>query len=68
MDREHLALLRKACPAAHQGKLGLFLDHAEHHEEDEVPDPYYGGPQGFEHVLDLVEDAAWGLINRLAQK
>jgi protein-tyrosine phosphatase len=46
----------------------LFLDHAEHHEEYEMPDPYYGGPQGFEHVLDLTEDAAWGLINHLAQK
>jgi protein-tyrosine phosphatase len=68
MDREHLALLRKACPVEHRAKLGLFLDDAEHHEEDEVPDPYYGGPQGFEHVLDLTEDAAWGLINRLAQK
>ena len=31
----------------------------------EVPDPYYGGPAGFEHVLDLVEDACEGVVERL---
>jgi len=30
-----------------------------------VPDPYYGGPAGFDHVLDLVEDACDGLVARL---
>ncbi len=65
MDRENLALLKRACPAAHQAKLGLFLDFSGRYVEDEVPDPYYGGPEGFEHVLDLVEDAAAGLIIRL---
>lgn len=68
MDREHLALLRKACPPAHRAKLGLFLEFAESFDVDEVPDPYYGGPDGFQHVLDLVEDAAWGMIRALAQK
>jgi protein-tyrosine phosphatase len=68
MDRTHLDILQRACPLAHRQKLGLFLDHSAHHEEDEVPDPYYGGPQGFDHVIDLVEDAALGLIKHLTQK
>ena len=33
-------------------------------QEEEVPDPYYGGPEGFERVLDLIEDAAQGLLGR----
>ena len=39
-----------------------FLDFATKTREREVPDPYYGGPDGFEHVLDLVEDASEGLL------
>ena len=35
---------------------------------DEVPDPYYGGPTGFEQVLDLVEEAARGLLSHLREK
>ncbi len=66
MDREHLESLQRACPRAHQKKLGLFLDFSERFDEDEVPDPYYGGVQGFEHVLDLVEDAAAQLILQLS--
>ena len=65
MDREHLELLQRACPQSHQNKLGLFLEFGERFDEDEVPDPYYGGAQGFEHVLDLIEDAATGLILKL---
>lgn len=42
--------------------LSLYLDYATHFKEQEVPDPYYGGPEGFDHVLDLVEDAADGFI------
>jgi protein-tyrosine phosphatase len=34
----------------------------------EVPDPYYGSPAGFEHVLDLVEDACDGILERLARQ
>ena len=67
MDRTHLELMRRASPAEHRHKLGLFLDPAEHQEE-EVPDPYYGGIQGFDHVLDLIEAGAQSLIKRLTQK
>jgi len=42
--------------------LFMFLSFSENFNENEVPDPYYGGEQGFEHVLDLVEDASRGLL------
>lgn len=66
MGRDHLELLQRACPKPHQGKLGLLLEFSKRFEEDEVPDPYYGGMDGFEQVLDLVEDAATQLILRLS--
>lgn len=68
MDRDNLRNLQRSCPEGVQHKLALFLQHAESFDEDEVPDPYYGGPAGFERVLDLIEDAADGLIRDLAQQ
>ncbi|QSA98985.1 low molecular weight phosphotyrosine protein phosphatase [Methylococcus sp. EFPC2] len=65
MDRENLDALRFVCPPTQHHKLKLFLDHAPKQKVREVPDPYYGGPQGFERVLDLVEQAARGLLNEL---
>lgn len=65
MDRANLKLLRQACPEEHRGKLGLFLEYGSLNEQ-EVPDPYYGDERGFDLVLDLVEDAADGLIERFA--
>lgn len=66
MDRQNLAALERVCPEEHLHKLGLFMDYAEHSEQDEIPDPYYGGPDGFERVLDLCEAAARGLIGSIA--
>lgn len=68
MDRDNLDELRQVCPAEHRHKLGLFLEYSRNFREREVPDPYYGGEEGFEHVLDLVEDAASGLIESLSRK
>jgi protein-tyrosine phosphatase len=68
MDREHLELLQRACPRLHHKKLGLFLEYRQAFDQDEVPDPYYGGAQGFEQVLDLVEDAAAHLILTLSAR
>lgn len=54
--------------AGHQAKnLRMFLSFAQSFDEEEVPDPYYGGDQGFEHVLDLVEDASQGLLRDIKQ-
>lgn len=62
MDRQNFAFLRRSCPPEHLPKLGLFLDHADGLAVKEVPDPYYGGADGFENVLEMCEDAARGLI------
>jgi protein-tyrosine phosphatase len=45
-----------------------FLDFAPHSPEREVPDPYGGGPDGFEHVLDLVEEASEGLLKDIRDR
>ena len=65
MDRNNLADLQAIRPARSSAELGLFLDYAGDFPESEVPDPYYGGDQGFELVLDLIENASDGLIARL---
>lgn len=64
MDRDNLDALHRVCPPQFQHKLGMFLAYAEGRTEQEMPDPYYGGPDGFEQVLDLAEAAARGLIAR----
>jgi protein-tyrosine phosphatase len=62
MDRRNLAGLRASCPTPHRHKLALLLDYASGLDADEVPDPYGGSQESFERVLDLIEDAARGLI------
>lgn len=67
MDEDNLENLKRICPSGHEHKVSLFLEHSRNFKEREVPDPYYGGSQGFEHVLDLVEDAAQGLLDELVR-
>lgn len=62
MDEENLENLRHACPMDQAHKLRLFLSYSERYRGKEVPDPYYGGPQGFDRVLDMIEDASDGLL------
>ena len=62
MDSDHLVIMRRTVPAEHRNKLAMFLDFSSRYAGGEVPDPYYGGHQGFEDVLDLIEDAAAGLL------
>jgi protein-tyrosine phosphatase len=62
MDRENQAGLQAICPPGSEYKLQLFLSYAPNLEYDEVPDPYYGGPLGFERVLDMIEEASAGLL------
>ncbi len=71
MDRDNCAVLRQLCPDGEQHRVRMFLEFAENPEIvelDEVPDPYYGGAKGFEHVLDLVQEAAEGLLEHLREK
>ena len=65
MDNHNVKDLLKVAPAGLEDKIQLFLDYAENFEDQEVPDPYYGGAKGFQYVLDLVEDASDGLIKQL---
>ncbi|WP_241242349.1 low molecular weight phosphotyrosine protein phosphatase [Thalassotalea sp. G2M2-11] len=67
MDEQNIKDLRKVAPAHLMGKVKLLLDFAEHHDDREVPDPYYGGARGFQYVLALVEDASDGLLSQLTQ-
>jgi protein-tyrosine phosphatase len=67
MDRENLGALKRRAPSHAHERLRLFLEFAPDAPED-VPDPYYGGPNGFEEVLDLVEAAARGLLAHLRQR
>lgn len=68
MDEANLSILQRLRPCDAQSHLGLFLEFAERHSEREVPDPYYGGAQGFERVLDMVEDAADGLLRHIQRQ
>ncbi len=65
MDKQNLADLRRMCPEKYKGTLSLFLPYGSNSQYEEVPDPYYGGNQGFELVLDLVEDAARALLDEI---
>jgi len=58
-------LLRLASNNEERSKIKLFCDYCVQHDDREVPDPYYGGARGFEHVLDLLEDGCTQILNQL---
>ena len=68
MDETNLRLLERMCPPPHAYKLRLFMEFAAESRSREVPDPYYGGPEGFERALDMVEQAAQGLLRHLRSR
>ena len=68
MDEQNLQRLRQLAPATHRDRVRLFLDYAPQLERRDVPDPYYGDATGFEEVLDLVEEAARGLLAALSAR
>lgn len=59
MDRGHLRALQRMAPPAPHAKIRLFA------ADQDVPDPYYGGPEGFERVLDLVEERCRALLEEI---
>jgi protein-tyrosine phosphatase len=65
MDRNNLSMLQAQCPPHLRGKLQLTMHYAENAPLSEVPDPYYEGAQGFELVLDYLENACRGLLREL---
>ena len=67
MDEENYRAVSALCRES-DAEVRPFPDYAADSLETEVPDPYYGGPDGFEHVLDLVEEASEGLLKEIKEK
>ncbi|WP_373539670.1 low molecular weight protein-tyrosine-phosphatase [Chamaesiphon sp.] len=66
MDRDNYQNIIALDPQRqHQDKVKLMCDFATHHSDKEVPDPYFGGTEGFDYVLDLLTDACSGLLSQL---
>jgi protein-tyrosine phosphatase len=65
MDRGHLRVLRSMAPPGSKAKLGLFLEASGKWKGEDVPDPYYGGVEDFEQVLDMAEEAAERWLDRI---
>lgn len=63
MDSDNYHILLTESPEQYRHKIKLFLDYAPDRKETDVPDPYYGGQNGFAHVFDLVEDASKGFYD-----
>lgn len=68
MDQDNLHALREICPTGRRDRLHLFMEFAPAMKTLEVPDPYYGGPSGFERVFDLVEAASQGLLDDIRRR
>ena len=68
MDWENLSALQHQCPKLHQHKLMLLMRFANEFEEATVPDPYYGGPEGFGKVLDYLEDSCQGVLELVRKR
>lgn len=68
MDFDNLARLQQDCPPEQRHKLRLFMSFAPQAGSAVVPDPYYSGADGFEQVLDLVEQAGRGLLAYVQQQ
>jgi protein-tyrosine phosphatase len=66
MDEENYRTVSALCQGS--AVVRPFLDFATDSPEREVPDPYHGGPEGFEHVLDLVEEASEGLLDDIRRR
>jgi protein-tyrosine phosphatase len=68
MDRSHHDILARLCPKGREDRLKLFMSFASRHGGLDVPDPYYGGADGFERVLDMIEDGAKGILDHLRER
>lgn len=68
MDKDNLSDLRAMAPVELADKIRLFMEYADGFEEQEVPDPYYGGLSGFDRVLDMIEAASAGLLTEICRQ
>lgn len=62
MDPLNVAVMEEICPPEWRSRIRLLLEFAPALGREDVPDPYYGGSNGFEYVLDLAEEASAGLL------
>jgi protein-tyrosine phosphatase len=67
MDEGHFRLLQRMAPRGGGEKLRLFMDLVREATHRDVPDPYYGGPEGFDQVLDLVEAGVDALLDEIEE-
>jgi protein-tyrosine phosphatase len=65
LDDGHLKILQRLCPPKYKSKIHRFTEFCTRHKSHDVPDPYYDGAQGFEDVLDLVEDGCEGIMGHI---
>lgn len=68
MDHSNLADLKAIAPSDSRAEVRLFLEFASNTDADEVPDPYYGGAEGFARVFELVESASHGLLVHIREQ
>jgi protein-tyrosine phosphatase len=68
MDWENLSALQQQCPKVYQHKLMLLMRFSNEFEEATVPDPYYGGAEGFSKVLDYIEDSCQGVLELVRKR
>jgi len=68
MDWENLSALQQMCPKIYRHKLMLLMRFANEFEEATVPDPYYGGVEGFNKALDYIEDACQGVMELVRKR
>ncbi len=68
MDRSNYAELKRRAPPDGRAKIHHFLDFAPQMGTKDVPDPFFGGAEGFDHALDLIEEAARGLLASLVDE
>ena len=68
MDEDNLAELKRNAPEGSAVQPRLFMDYSAMFTGREVPDPYAGSPQGFEEVLDMIEDASTGLLEAIKKE
>lgn len=66
LDNGHFDFITQKSPATCKADVTLMMDYSENHKGMDVPDPYYGDAQGFEDVLDMLEEATQGLFKALS--
>ena len=68
MDHANRVFLSRLCPTSGEPKLKLMMEYGHRYTAPEVPDPYDGGPEDFEMVLNMLEDATEGLLETILRK